>query len=266
VTGHGVLVSASDGAQLLKLRIDRTGGDGIAVRDSDDVLVEAARVTDAGVDGISLDGVVPLTGSSDDGEVTRCKVTDPVGVGVHVSGDGNTIERCKVVGADVAALALRTGSTSMGNTFLRNRVRKGLGDGIVLDGSGNRAERNKLVAPGGRGFVLGGTGGNTLERNSCNKAGNDGAHLATGSDGNMFFKNRLFRSGTDGLDVESDGNTFEQDRMFGSDSTGIELEGTANVFTRVRSLFSAGFDLVDSVPGNTFIKSKIGSVDPDGDD
>lgn len=266
VSGHGVLVSGSDGARLLKLRVDRPGADGVAVRDSDDVLVEATRVNDAGVDGISLDGAVPLTGSSDGGLVVRCRVTDPLGMGVHVSGDDNTVERCKVVGAAVAGLALRAGSTSTGNNFVRNRVRKGTGDGLVLEGSANRAERNRFVQPGGRGFVLAGTGGHTLERNVCNKAGGDGAHLAPGADGNVFERNRLLRSALDGLDVESDGNTFEKDRMLGSESTGIEVEGTSNTFTKVRSLFSAGFDLVVTQTGNTFIKSKIGSVDPDGDD
>jgi len=297
--GTGVAISGfSSGVALLHCRVSDADGAGIAVEQSDTILLEHVDVSGAGLDGLSATLTDFIT-------VRHCTFTDSFNYGIDVDGGtGHLVEHVKVAGTGEDGISV-AGTGVEASIVRKNKVSDvGLagiavrGDGVLvednrvlppstygiwlLDGScivrDNRLVQpdffgvdvfagthqvlhNRIVEAGDAGIRALGTPLQLLADNRVLQSLGIGILIGAGSDGCTLSGNRIVKPGGDGVSVIAEDAQIVDNRVTGAGEDGLHLEGKGSVVVGNRAKGSAAFDLNDtSDNGNTYVDNDFGTT------
>jgi Right handed beta helix region len=286
-TGTGVAISGfSSGVTLLHCRVSDSDGTGIAVEQSDTILLEHVQVSGAGLDGLHATLTNFIT-------VAHCTFTDVVNYGIDIDGGtGHLVEHVKVAGTGEDGISL-AGTGVEGSIVRKNKVSDvGLagisvrGDGVLvennrvlppstigvwlLDGTciarknrliepdfygvdifsgAHQVLDNRIVQPGETGIRVVGVAGvpaQVLADNRVLKSVGNGILLGEGSDGCTLVDNRVAAPAGDGVFILAAGAQLVANRVTGAAEDGLHLEGGGSLVVGNRAKGSTAFDLNDT--------------------
>lgn len=194
--------------------------DGIGVQRSHDVTIEHCRAIGVDNDGIYMNaerGVVRrnriessrgtgirLAANAADCIVERSRVRDTEGPAIEVRGEGNTIRRNALKGANEVGVHVRDGV----HLVTDNRIAGTLEDGLYIESDGCTVAYNRVKRAGRSGLVIDSRLG-LYESNVIRRSTRAGISLSGRE--NLLRRNRARGSGSYDLDdnVGGVGNTFE---------------------------------------------------------
>jgi parallel beta-helix repeat protein len=229
-------------------------------------------------------------GACDDGEILRNRIFRPGDDGIRAAGSGNRVESNRIQEPPGVGIVLEDAFAGTGNRFFRNKMKKVGNTGMRIGGADNIVERNNMTQTGDLGLSLEGTGGHRAESNTIKKTVEEGIEVQPGAVDCELVRNKVIRSGDDGIDVkagnatvlankvvkaqddgidinDADGCTIENNVVLRSADYGLQLDSEGNTirFNKVRG--SGAFDLADrGGPGaSSYFKNRFGTVDPEDD-
>ncbi len=296
-TGVGVSISgASSGVTLRHCRVSGSAGDGIAVEDSDHILLEHVDVSGTGNDGLRVlqtdfltvrhgtftdifnyaidvvDGTshlvehVKISGAGEDGIAIRAqasiirknKVSDVSLAGISANGNGVLIEDNRVLPPSAFGIWLQGGTCIARD----NRIVGAEFYGVdIFDGT-HQVLDNRIVQAGSAGIRVSGpfgAPGQVLADNRVLESLDDGILITAGSDGCTLVHNRVVAPGGDGFSVIGQDAQIVDNRVTGAGEDGMHLEGAGAVVAGNRAHGSGLFDLLDTQGTSTYLDNDFGT-------
>ena len=209
-----------------KCIVDTTGNDGIDVNGTLNV-IEKCKVVAPDNGGLLVDDSTASTGN----EFRDCKVFDPGTSGAVLTGDGNTLLRCRIKGNQSGfAIHVLTGND---NVVEECKSIKSAVDAIVVGANAvNAVLRDcKVKASGEDGFAIMGLG---TEVSGCKATGSLFDGCVVNCSVSEFFGNVMNGNGANGfiLTPDSGGNTLTENVAKGNSNFDLLDESeNENVFT-----------------------------------
>jgi hypothetical protein len=186
-----------------------------------DAEVVSNRIVGCDSEGVRVDGEAPfiVKNQVSAGSGFEIDCTADCGNGL-VSGNrvSNTSEDDGGFDIDAAAPGL---------VVTKNRVEKPMDEGFYLDGAGSMTVTNNQVRDAGGDnyepcYEIQGTGGHTLERNTCDGTPDDGFYVVSGT-GHTLEGNRVVNAFEDGIDVEAGTSITIERNQVSAGASGIEV-------------------------------------------
>jgi len=292
IEGHaerGVVVRGADDTTILRCRIEGGIGHGVDVAASDGVTVDRCQLLGVAGDAILLGDPFDDDGACNDGSVLRNRIFRPGDDGIRVAGSGNAVEDNRIQEPGGVGIVLEDAFAATGNRCVRNQLKKVGSVGLYIGGSACLVERNAVNQTGDLGLSLAGAGQHLAESNSIKKSAEEGIEVQPGAVLCELIRNRVSRSGDDGIDVKAgptrvlsnrvvgagddgidinraDGCTIENNVVTKSDDYGFQIESAGNTIRFNKSKDSGSFDLTDRAGfgANTYEKNRFPKIDPDG--
>jgi parallel beta-helix repeat protein len=233
------------------------GGDGIAVDDSTNVLLEKNRFEGQGGDGIDFhEDAGPVTNS----RISKNRFERISGAAIDLEGSGHLVEKNR---ASHCGEGIHVAEDGTGNTIEKNTIEHTDDTGISVEGSQNVVVKNKLKQLGDDAISVRGDG-NRVEKNKI-EGPDDEALDVEGSD-NQILSNFGKNAHGNGVEVgESDapgaatGNLFEHNKILSASENGFLVLDTGNTFRANQASKSGGFDLRDETGGNFYEANHFGT-------
>ena len=253
---EGIRADESDRLEVTDCAITGTPGIGVAVRNTDFVVVSGTEVSGAAL-GIAVSA---SNGTSYAPVITSCKLTDG-GAGILVAGAPDAVitkNKLKNLGpAERGALHVM----SDGATVISNKVKQS-GLAFVLIGDDIRAEKNK-ASKAEIGFWTQGAN-HVFRKNTAKKI--VGVGFIVDANASKLEKNKLDGCGDVGFLVAGDDNFIGANVATKAGTYGFLVTGTGNSFLKNKAKKSAMFDLSDAGSDNAYTSNKFKKVDPDPKD
>ncbi|WP_328319373.1 right-handed parallel beta-helix repeat-containing protein [Streptomyces sp. NBC_00388] len=230
-TTHGVTLSGATDPELIRLRVDRPGGHGIAVTGR-----SRGTFTDARVTGARSAGVLVQDGSST--VLIRTEVAGGAADGILLTGSGTArLDRVSVTGAAGHGIVVADGADPV---LRRVEVTDTGGHGIdVRDGARGKGEACTVTSAGGSG-IRADAARPSFQGTAVRSAARAGITVLAGGDVTLVDC-EIEASGTDGIELDGAGAgiTAVRVRVRGSGRHGVNLGAEASA-ELTECLFAAG--------------------------
>ena len=253
---HGISVFLGE-VSVTRCKIEGAGRNGILLITAAGSRLHNNRIQDTGEDGIHVrSGNVTLT---------KNRITRTGGSGAVVLGDGCTLTQNEV--SVCGAYGLQVGEVSQivtGSLVQKNQVSRARDGGIMLLGGGhsNSVLGNQVSRLDHTALFIG-VPATWLDRNRATRVGR-GIYISQWDC--VVTKNLIKRASDDGLCLFDFAvrTQVERNRIRKSGSDGIEVFSADNRFVRNLALQSGDYDLNDHLGAgsNTYIDNTFGSTSP----
>jgi len=262
---YGFLFLDTTNCMIFKCSVTDAGLDGVRVEGGGTLTFEKVTVTDAALDGFALGSGVP--DFTDNNLIIVCKIIRPGVDGVGINGSNNHVDTCKIVEAGRDGVNVDEPAAVLGSFVKDTKITKPGRHGIALNGDGCHVTGCKITAPVAHGIFSNIGSDGFIQESKLSKCGNSGV-LVLG-DGFHISDCKVTKPVNVGVDVGGDGVEVTGCKVTGAGNDGFEIEGDDGTWTGNTSSKAAddGFELLgmgNTLSGNVGKGSKSFDLSDEG--